>query len=234
LSADPAPRIRLQGVRRSFESHGQQVPVLSGIDLDVAPGASVLVRGASGAGKSTLLCIAALIDDDYEGVLEFADQDARKAGDEDRRSWRLERIGVAFQDLHLVPTLTALENVALPIVATGVLETDARGRAMSLLDEAGVAHRANERPGALSGGERRRVAVVRALANAPGALILDEPTAELDDASAQAVIGLIQKAKAAGTSLLIASHDARLAQLCETQLELRDGVLVPLPRAAAA
>jgi ABC-type lipoprotein export system ATPase subunit len=215
----------LNGVRRSFVSHGQTVPVLRGIDLDLAAHDRVQVRGPSGAGKSTLLGIVALIDGGYEGTVQFEEQDARDAGEERRRDWRLRRIGVAFQDLHLVQTLTALENVALPIVAAGKSEHEATTSAAALLERAGLTHRAHERPTTLSGGERRRVAVARALANQPRTLILDEPTAELDDASADAVLAMIRGATTNGTALLVASHDPRVAQLCERRLVLRDGVL---------
>lgn len=225
------PRLVLEGMHRGFESHGQKVPVLRGIDLTIEPGSAVAISGPSGAGKSTLLSILALIDPEFEGRYRFDGQDVRSAPEEERARWRLSRIGVAFQDLWLVESLTSLENVMIPIVAAGATEPEARERATSLLSEAGVLPRAGTRPGLLSGGERRRVAFARALANRPSLLLLDEPTAELDEDSAAAILSMVRSAHQEGASIVCASHDRRLLELCPRRLRFESGRLREIPPA---
>lgn len=218
-----APLIELRGVTRSFLSHGQTVPVLESIDLHVPPRASICLRGASGSGKSTLLSILALIDGAYQGTYTFDGKDVREMSDATRSMIRLVRIGVAFQDLYLVESLTVLENVEVPLVAAGASRAHARDRAQELLEKAGIAHRAEQAPRVLSGGERRRAAFVRALANRPRLLLLDEPTAELDAESAEAILNLIRLQQAEGASVVVATHDPRLQELCREHFRLRKG-----------
>lgn len=219
------PRIELSGLSRTFVSHGQEIPVLRGIDLTIEPGEAVAVAGPSGSGKSTLLSILALIDPEFQGVYRFDGADVHGAEESVREAWRLGRLGVAFQDLWLVESLSSLENVMVPLLAGGVDEPDAEGRARDLLREAGVAHRAGTRPALLSGGERRRVAFARALSNRPSLLLLDEPTAELDDASAEAILGMVRRAHQEGATIVCASHDERLLALCRRRLTMMDGRL---------
>lgn len=225
MGTDRPPRIVLEGVRRSFLSHGQVVPILRGVDLVLEPGEAVAISGPSGSGKSTLLSVLALIDPGFEGGYLFDGHDVRSTPEATLATWRLARIGVAFQDLWLVENLTSLENVMIPIIAAGEPEEAAKRRGEALLAEAGVAHRAGTLPGLLSGGERRRVAFARALANRPALLLLDEPTAELDDASASAILGMVRSAHEQGASLVCASHDRRLLDLCDRHFRVEDGRL---------
>lgn len=225
MEAASPPRIVLEGIHRSFNSHGQSVPVLRGIDLTVEPGAAVALSGPSGSGKSTLLSILALIDPAFEGRYRFGGADVNATPEDERSRWRLRQIGVAFQDLWLVESLTSLENVMVPMVAAGDEPDEARRRAAGLLETAGVLRRAGTVPRLLSGGERRRVAFARALANRPSLLLLDEPTAELDDDSADSILSLVRAAHEGGASLVCASHDRRLLQLCQRSYRFREGRL---------
>ncbi len=216
---------RLRGVTRSFGAGGHRLDVLRGVDLDVEAGQRVGIEGRSGAGKSTLLAILGLVDAEFEGGYEFEGRDVAGMDDASRAEIRLRRLGIAFQDLHLVPALTAEENVALPATAAGVDEETARERARSLLSTAGLADRRSHRPGELSGGERRRVAFARSLVNRPRLLLLDEPTSQLDTESAAGVRGLIDQAHEEGAAVVAATHDAALRSASGRRFVLADGRL---------
>lgn len=221
----------LRGVTRSFQLHGQSIEVLRGIDLDVRPNDAVAIEGPSGAGKSTLLSILGLIDLDYMGAYRFKGNDVATAAEAARAEWRLRHLGIAFQDLWLVESLTALENLLVPLYATKTNPTEAERRATDLLTAAGLSHALHHRPSELSGGERRRVAVARALVNRPRLLLVDEPTAELDAVSAERILSLLRRAQQEGAALVAASHDPQVLALCRRTLRLRDG---RLEEAAAA
>jgi lipoprotein-releasing system ATP-binding protein len=215
----------LAGVRRSFVVHGQPLEVLRGVDLVVRPGERVAVLGPSGAGKSTLLGILGLIDDRFEGTYRFLGRDVREASPDAWSEWRLHELGFAFQDLHLVPSLTALENLMLVSMAAQQTATQAHERAEDLLSAAGLASRLSHRPGQLSGGERRRVAFARALANRPRLLLVDEPTGDLDEASTKGVLALLERASAEGAAIVAVTHDPRLVRWCTSHHRLREGHL---------
>ena len=220
--------LELVSVTRSFEQHGQKLPVLQGIDLDVKGGEGIGIQGGSGSGKSTLLSILGLIDLGFEGTYRLRGHDVKKATEPGRAVWRLSQFGLAFQDLWLIPSLTALENCLVPLYGVLVDEHNARSRANDLLSRARLTHCANRRPGELSGGERRRVALVRALVNKPPILILDEPTAELDEESANACLDVIRDARRNGATLIAASHDQRLLATCDRRYMLTEGRLAAL------
>lgn len=220
------PLCRLRDVRRSFEVRGQPLEVLRGVDLEVEPGDRIGISGPSGAGKSTLLAILGLIDTDYGGTYEFLGHDVHEQDSERRNAWRLHELGFAFQDLLLVPSLSAEENLALPAIAAGVAEPEARARARALLQAAGVtAGREEHRPSQLSGGERRRVAFARALANRPHLLLVDEPTAELDAASTAGILALLEQAAGEGSAIVAVSHDPRVLDLTRRRYVIHEGRL---------
>ena len=221
----PSPLIELTGLERSFEQHGQNLPVLRGIDLTVLPGDAIGIQGASGSGKSTLLSILGLIDNDYAGQYLLESRDVRTSPEAERAKIRLTRFGLAFQDLWLIPALTAAENCLVPLYGIGTDPKDAQTRVQELFSRARLEHCAHRRPGELSGGERRRVALARALVNRPPILILDEPTAELDDESANACLDLVSDARRDGATLIAASHDERLLATCTQRYRMRDGLL---------
>jgi ABC-type lipoprotein export system ATPase subunit len=218
----------LEAVGRSFLVHGQRLDVLSGVDLDIQEGERVSITGPSGAGKSTLLNIIGLVDDRFEGRYAFRGTDVRAVHADERARWRLTEIGIAFQDLHLVPSLTLAENVALPAVAAGVDETTGLARAVDLLEAAGLGTRTEHLPAALSGGERRRAAFARSLANRPRLLLLDEPTAELDAVSVEGILTLIRRAAEEGAAIVAVTHDPRLQELCRSEFAMHAGRLARL------
>ena len=202
---------------------------MRGIDLTVAPGEVVALVAPSGAGKSTLLHIAGLLDTPDNGIVEIAGTDMTGESDRKRTGVRRRDVGFIYQFHHLLPEFSALENIVLPQLANGVSQADARSRALSLLDEVGIGHRADHRPAALSGGEQQRVAFCRALANAPRLLLADEPTGNLDPATSDQVFAaLMALVRGTGLSAVIATHNLELASRMDRQIRLDSGRLVAI------
>lgn len=219
--------LRLRGVVREFRQGGTALRVLKGADLAVSKGETVALVGPSGAGKSTLLHIAGLLERPDAGEVVIGGRDAGKLDDGGRTALRREHVGFVYQFHHLLPEFSALENIMLPQLAAGVAPKAARARAARLLDLVGLAARAEHRPGRLSGGEQQRVAIARALANRPGLLIADEPTGNLDPATADGVFAMLADlARMEGVAALIATHNMDLAARMDRRLELRDGLVI--------
>jgi putative ABC transport system ATP-binding protein len=195
---------RLRGVARTFPGPDGPVAALAGLDLDVAPGDRLRILGPSGAGKSTLVAVLGLLDAGYDGSYAFDGQEVRDLAEPERAAIRLRRVGFAFQDLHLVPSLNALEN--LELVARALPGTPA-DRPRRLLERAGLGRRLHHLPAAMSGGERRRVALARALLHEPGLLLLDEPSTGLDADSTARVAEMVQDAAATGAAVVVVGHD---------------------------
>jgi lipoprotein-releasing system ATP-binding protein len=220
--------IELDGIVRTFVQAGTRLEVLAGAALSVRPGELVALVGPSGAGKSTLLHIAGLLERPDGGEVRIAGTPTAGLGDLERTLLRRSRIGFVYQFHHLLPEFSAEENIMLPQMIAGVSRSQARIRARDLLDRIGLIPRASHRPARLSGGEQQRVAIARALANAPGLLIADEPTGNLDHHTAEAVFAvLMQLVRDDGLAALVATHNLELAHRMDRVLELRDGVLVP-------
>lgn len=214
------PAIALRGVSRSFGD----VQVLRGLDLVVARGERVIVRGASGSGKSTLLAIMGLIDPPDAGDVRHAGRDLALASEAERSRERLRGVGFVFQRFHLMPTLTALQNVALPAKAAGAL--DAQERAAELLARVGLSSRADHLPHELSGGQQQMVAVARAVVNKPYLVLADEPTGELDPDSGARVLALLQEAtQRDGAALVMVTHAPEQAPPGARHLRLDGGAL---------
>ncbi|KKM62359.1 hypothetical protein LCGC14_1522450 [marine sediment metagenome] len=224
------PVLRLSGIDKAYNPGlPNEVNVLRGIDLTVAPGEVVALVAPSGAGKSTLLHIAGLLDTPDSGKVEIAGTDMTGESDRKRTGVRRRDVGFIYQFHHLLPEFSALENIVLPQLANGVSQTDARTRARSLLDEVGIGHRADHRPAALSGGEQQRVAFCRALANAPRLLLADEPTGNLDPATSDQVFAaLMALVRGTGLSAVIATHNLELASRMDRQIRLDSGRLVTI------
>tara|TARA_R110000782_G_scaffold25984_2_gene67061 strand:- start:2416 stop:3099 length:684 start_codon:yes stop_codon:yes gene_type:complete len=222
------PVLRLSGIDKAYNPGlPNEVNVLRGIDLTVAPGEVVALVAPSGAGKSTLLHIAGLLDTPDSGTVEIAGTDMTGESDRKRTGVRRRDVGFIYQFHHLLPEFSALENIVLPQLANGVSQADARTRARSLLDEVGIGHRADHRPAALSGGEQQRVAFCRALANAPRLLLADEPTGNLDPATSDQVFAaLMALVRGTGLSAVIATHNLELASRMDRQIRLDSGRLV--------
>ena len=222
--------IELRDVYVTLGSQAGPVKILRGIDLEVPAGASASVVGPSGSGKSTLLAVIGGIERPTSGTVRVAGQDLAELDEDALAVFRGREIGILFQSFHLIPTMTALENVAVPIELQG--RPGAFERAAHGLGEVGLGHRQNHYPGQLSGGEQQRVALARALANAPKLLLADEPTGNLDAATGREIEELIFRVQAErGMTLLLITHEAALAGRCTRRLRMSDGLLheSPLP-----
>jgi lipoprotein-releasing system ATP-binding protein len=221
------PALELIGIERTYHQAGESLPVLRGAELVLQPGELVALVGPSGAGKSTLLHVAGLLEKPDGGTVRVGGKDCGRMGDDERTGIRRTTIGFIYQFHHLLPEFSALENVVLPQMIAGVPRKVARERAQQLLEMVGLGKRATHRPARLSGGEQQRVAMVRALANAPRVLLGDEPTGNLDVHTADDVMNrLISIVRQVGLAGLIATHNLELAQRMDRIVTLQDGLLV--------
>lgn len=221
--------LRLHAVTKTYnKGRHNEVQVLGGVDLSIAPGEVVALVAPSGAGKSTLLHIAGLLDTPDAGEVWIGGANMTHLNDRRRTASRRADVGFIYQFHHLLPEFTALENIVLPQRANGAGVADATARAQMLLDQVGVGQRADHRPAALSGGEQQRVAFCRALANAPRLLLADEPTGNLDPGTSDKVFAtLMDLVRGTGLSALIATHNLELAARMDRTLRLDKGRLVP-------
>ena len=220
------PVVRLTDLTRSFEQGGVRIDVLRGIELSVAPGEIVALLGPSGSGKSTLLQAVGLLEGGFGGKIEIAGTDATSLPNDARTALRRDRIGFVYQFHHLLPDFNALENVVLPQLIAGTDQAAAVQRASELLGALGLAERLDHRPSQLSGGEQQRVAVARALANKPALVLADEPTGNLDEATADKVLAqFLELVRGQGSATLVATHNERLAARMDRVVRLHDGKL---------
>jgi putative ABC transport system ATP-binding protein len=217
--------ISIRGLSMRLASGGAVVDVLTDISLEVPPGQFLAVAGPSGSGKSTLLGLIAGLDRPTAGRIVVAGVEITRLGEDELTRFRRDTIGYVFQSYHLIPTLTALENVAVPIELAG--ERDALRRARALLEEVGLAARARHYPVQLSGGEQQRVAVARAVGRRPRLLLADEPTGNLDSATGKQIIELLVALnRNLGSTLALVTHDGALAAHADRIVTLRDGRIV--------
>jgi lipoprotein-releasing system ATP-binding protein len=220
------PGLELRNIHRTFTQGGVRLEVLKGASVTVAAGELVSLVGPSGAGKSTLLHIAGLLEPADEGEVLIAGKPCGAMSERERTLTRRSGLGFVYQFHHLLPEFSALENVILPQMIAGVRRGPARTRAAELLDRLGLAERASHRPARLSGGEQQRVALARAIANAPGVLLADEPTGNLDHDTADAVFAeLVHLVRDDGLAALVATHNLELAARTDRTVVLQDGVL---------
>jgi putative ABC transport system ATP-binding protein len=227
---------------KDYPMNGEVVHALRGISLEVRSGEYVAVVGPSGSGKSTLLQLVGGIDIPSRGSVEIMGTSLGSLSDRQLTRLRLNRLGFVFQRFHLLPVLTARENVELPMAEAGMKGRDRRARALELLGYVGLKHRAGHRATQLSGGEMQRVAIARALANRPALLLADEPTGELDAATGEEILTLFGRVNKDGTTLVVVTHDERLAAQAGRIIHMLDGhitsetrdVASPLPRVPAA
>ncbi|WP_270729359.1 ABC transporter ATP-binding protein [Shimia sp. Alg240-R146] len=220
--------LRLNGVEKIYNKGlSNEVHVLRGVDLSLEAGEMVALVAPSGAGKSTLLHIAGLLDTPDAGDVSVGGEVLSGRSDRRRTNARRRDVGFVYQFHHLLPEFTALENIAVPQMANGVAKPVAEARGLELLGRVGVAQRAGHRPAALSGGEQQRVAFCRALANTPRVILADEPTGNLDPATADQVFdALMELVRDTGLSALVATHNMELAARMDRVVKLEDGVLV--------
>jgi putative ABC transport system ATP-binding protein len=214
--------IQLRGVSKTVTSGGRPLTILHPLDLAIASGQFLAVLGPSGSGKSTLLGLIAGLDEPSTGEIVIDDVDITKLGEDALAKLRGEKIGFVFQFFHLVPSLTAFENILIPMEIAG--RRDASARARRLLEEVGLADRGHHYPSQLSGGEQQRVAIARALSNDPPIILADEPTGNLDSATGKLIMELLLDVRRTRqTTMMLVTHDADLASLADSRLVLRDG-----------
>ena len=215
--------ISLTGIERTFRVGDQMVHALADVDLEIAAGEYVSIMGPSGSGKSTLLNIVGLLDQPNAGTYELDGRDVTALSDEEKAHVRRDKIGFVFQSFHLVPRLTAIENVSVPMMLAGIGADERRRRAVASLEDYGLAERMDHRPDQLSGGQRQRVAMARATIMRPPVLLADEPTGNLDRASGHEVVALLEQLNASGVTLIVVTHDPDLGQRARRQLHMVDG-----------
>ncbi|MFT5540139.1 MAG: lipoprotein-releasing system ATP-binding protein [Alphaproteobacteria bacterium] len=222
------PALALEQVTRAFEDAGSRLEVLKGVDLHIGAGEIIALVGPSGSGKSTLLHIAGLLERADGGRVMINGVDATDANDTERTRLRREHLGFVYQFHHLLPEFTAAENIALPLMIAGRARGEADARATELLELVGLAARAEHRPAQLSGGEQQRIAIARALANAPALLLADEPTGNLDPGTAEQVFQVfLDVIKGTGRAALIATHNPNLASRMDRVVTLSEGRVAP-------
>jgi putative ABC transport system ATP-binding protein len=218
--------MRLEQVCREFQVGDQVVHALDHVDLEIDSGEYISVMGPSGSGKSTLLNLLGLLDRPTSGVYWLNDKDVSRLPDDELAEQRQRNIGFIFQSFHLIPRLSALENVELPLVLAGTAPSERRDRAREVLDAVGLSTRLDHRPDQLSGGERQRVAIGRAIVMRPGVLLADEPTGNLDSNSGQEVVEIIEQLNRDGISLLVVTHDPEIGRRARRRLAMHDGRIV--------
>ena len=218
--------LQLQDVRQVYDGNARVV-ALDGVTLGIGAGEMVAVVGPSGSGKSTLLNLMGGLDVPTSGALLVAGQDLATKGEEERSLFRRTHVSYVFQAYHLMPTLSAAQNVELPLHLAGRPAAEARERAMKALDEVGLAARTTHLPDELSGGERQRVAIARALVTGAPLLLADEPTGNLDTARGEEILGLLKSIHSGrGTTIVMVTHDPHAAAACERVVSFRDGRVV--------
>ena len=218
--------VSLRDVHRDYPLGAERVHALQGVTLDVERGDYVAIVGPSGCGKSTLLNLMGVIDQPTSGTVEIGGKRVDQMSDWEATSFRLRNIGFVFQRFYLMPILSALENVALPMAEAGFRKEEQRMRAAELLEYVGLSNRERHRPSQLSGGEQQRVAIARALANRPSLLLADEPTGELDAHTGAEIISLFQRLNADGATIVVVTHDEELADAAKRKIHMRDGRIV--------
>jgi putative ABC transport system ATP-binding protein len=221
------PMIQARQVHKTFQTGKIEVHALRGVDLAVTPGEMVAIMGPSGCGKTTLLNCLSGLDDFNAGEVTIEGVNLRTMNDRARTTYRAQRMGFIFQTFNLLPVITAVENVELPLLVSGIRPAEARRRADAALAQVGLADRSHHRPAELSGGQRQRVTIARALVNQPAIVWADEPTGNLDSKTASDVLTLMQRLnREAGQTFIIVTHDAAIGALCNRVVRMQDGLIV--------
>jgi putative ABC transport system ATP-binding protein len=218
--------IELNSVHRIFQVGDQEVHALNDVSLTISAGEYVSLMGPSGSGKSTLLNILGLLDKPTEGGYVFDGRNTTALTDEEQAAVRGRKIGFVFQFFHLVPRLTATENIELPMMLAGIMPAERQTRVKEALQDVGIEDRARHRPDQLSGGQRQRVAIARATIMRPSVLLADEPTGNLDRASGKDVIDILERLNSNGITLIIVTHDPEIGGRAGRQLKMVDGRFV--------
>ena len=219
--------LQCRDIRKTYREGSLDTEVLKGVSFDIEQGELVPIIGTSGSGKSTLLHILGALDDASSGSVHFLEQDLAALSSNKQAKLRNQHLGFVYQFHHLLADFSALENVAMPLLIGGVKPSQAKKEAAALLDKVGLSHRVDHRPSELSGGERQRVAIARALVNKPSLVLADEPTGNLDHATALSIYDLMRELnREYNTAFLVVTHDGELAAKMDRQLHMQDGLLV--------
>ena len=222
--------IEAKGIIKTFSSGDTVTTVLKGIDLTVPAGEFIAITGRSGSGKSTLMYQLSLLDHPTAGTVKLNGIDTTCFSREDRINFRLTQLGFIFQDYAILPELTALENVAIPLIQTGLSRREAEGVAGKALAKVGLGHRLNNLPSQMSGGEQQRVSIARAIAHKPKILFADEPTANLDSETSKIILDIFMELHGEGQTLLMVTHEPEYAELAGQVIVLSDGVVKEVRR----
>ena len=225
-AAHSGPVVDILGLERIFMMGDNEVRALDGVDLRIAPGEMISIIGASGSGKSTLLYLLGCLDRPTAGQYVLMGQNVAELDDDSLSAIRNRFIGFVFQTFHLIPQLTVLENIEVPLFYSGAHAHDRRVRSIELVEMVGLGDRMHHRPNELSGGQMQRVAIARALANDPVLLLADEPTGNLDSHSGDEILAIIDRLHAAGRTIIIVTHDKQIAQRSQRVITLHDGKVV--------
>ena len=217
--------IKIRNIIRDFELGQEIVHVLKGIDLDIEKGEYVAIMGPSGSGKSTLMNLIGCLDTPTSGTYILNDKDVSQMSDDELAEIRNKEIGFVFQTFNLLPRITALDNVALPMVYAGASKKDRTERAIKVLNDVGLSDRMDHRPNQLSGGQRQRVAVGRALVNKPSIILADEPTGNLDSKTGVEIMNLFEDIHKAGNTIIVVTHEEEIAAHAQRVIRLRDGMI---------
>lgn len=228
------PIMEAKELAKTYETGGTKVPALRGVDVSIERGEFVAIMGPSGCGKSTLLNVLAGLDRPTEGEVWLDGEQIDGMSEKELALLRRRKVGFVFQFFNLVPTLSAVENVELPLLLVGRGRREARRSANELLSELGIAEKRDAAPVHLSGGQQQRVALARALANGPDVVLADEPTGNLDSASAREVLGLFREAQGRGQTVVLVTHDASVASAAGRVITLRDGLVADETQLAPA
>ncbi len=220
-----SPLIFLQNVRKSYYLGKQELEVLKGIDLEIDKSEFVALMGPSGSGKSTLMNILGCLDTLSKGSYILNGKDVSKMHDNDLADIRNQEIGFVFQQFNLMPRLTALENVALPLIYAGIPKKERNERAMQMLDKVKLSDRSHHKPNELSGGQIQRVAIARALVNNPSIILADEPTGNLDSKTSEEIMHLITEIHNQGNTVVLVTHEEEIARYAQRVVRLRDGLI---------
>ncbi len=225
MSTEAPPLIQIKNVSRNFRRGSEEIHVLSNLNLEVKSGEFLALMGPSGSGKSTLLNLLGLLDRPNVGTYRLEGRDVTTLSPDEQARVRSERIGFVFQSFHLVPRLSAAENIALPMMLAGIAPAQRAQRVAQALKDYGLVNRADHRPDELSGGQRQRVAIARATIMQPAVILADEPTGNLDRSTGEEVVRLLEELNSRGVTLIVVTHDGNMGARARRQLLMEDGGL---------
>ena len=215
--------IEIENLTKTYVMGDEVINALADVSLDIQRGEHVAIIGPSGSGKSTLMNVLGGLDRPSSGAYRFENEPVAEFDDDQLAGFRNRRIGFVFQSFQLLPRLSAVQNVELPMIYAGIPPAERRQRAIALLERVGLGHRLNNKPTQMSGGQQQRVAIARALANAPDLLLADEPTGALDTATGQQILELLQQMNSRGRTVLVVTHNASLASIADSVVTMVDG-----------